>query len=93
MNIRGYFTSATALSAPKMGTRCSQSVEVGTQLFEGTRDPKDILRVLNVREVQKHLVEGVQGVYKSQGVPIHDKHIELIVRQMIGKSKILFLLM
>ena len=60
-----------------------QSVAVGTQLFEGTPDPKDILRVLNVREVQKHLVEGVQGVYKSQGVPIHDKHIEVIVRQML----------
>jgi DNA-directed RNA polymerase subunit beta' len=39
--------------------------------------------VLNVREVQKHLVEGVQCVYKSQGVPIHDKHIEVIVRQML----------
>ncbi|MEY4476785.1 MAG: hypothetical protein RJA31_289 [Actinomycetota bacterium] len=60
-----------------------QSVEAGQQLFEGTLDPKDILRVLNVREVQKHLVEGVQGVYKSQGVPIHDKHIEVIVRQML----------
>ena len=38
-----------------------------------------------VREVQKHLVGGVQGVYRSQGVPIHDKHIEVIVRQMLRK--------
>ena len=37
------------------------------------------------RQVQKYLVEGVQGVYRSQGVPIHDKHIEVIVRQMLRK--------
>ncbi len=58
-------------------------VEVGTQLFAGTLDPKDVLRVRGLREVQAHLVEGVQGVYLSQGVPIHDKHIEVIVRQML----------
>ncbi len=58
-------------------------VEVGTQLFAGTLDPKDVLRVRGLREVQTHLVEGVQGVYLSQGVPIHDKHIEVIVRQML----------
>jgi DNA-directed RNA polymerase subunit beta' len=58
-------------------------VEVGTQLFVGTLDPKDVLRVRGLREVQTHLVEGVQGVYLSQGVPIHDKHIEVIVRQML----------
>jgi len=75
--------SYTILKNAKLLVEDGQSVEVGTQLFEGTRDPKDILRVLNVREVQKHLVEGVQGVYKSQGVPIHDKHIEVIVRQML----------
>ncbi len=75
--------SYTITKHAKLLVEEGQSVEVGTQLFEGTRDPKDILRVLNVREVQKHLVEGVQGVYKSQGVPIHDKHIEVIVRQML----------
>ena len=40
---------------------------------------------MGVRAVQKHLVDGVQGVYRSQGVPIHDKHIEVIVRQMLRK--------
>ena len=40
---------------------------------------------MGVREVQQHLVDGVQGVYRSQGVPIHDKHIEVIVRQMLRK--------
>ena len=75
--------SYTITKHAKLLVEDGQSVVAGTQLFEGTPDPKDILRVLNVREVQKHLVEGVQGVYKSQGVPIHDKHIEVIVRQML----------
>jgi DNA-directed RNA polymerase subunit beta' len=62
-----------------------QHVEVGEALQVGTRDPKDIMRVQGAREVQKYLVGGVQGVYRSQGVPIHDKHIEVIVRQMLRK--------
>ncbi len=60
-------------------------VELGQQLQVGTVDPKEVLRVQGIREVQKHLVGGVQGVYRSQGVPIHDKHIEVIVRQMLRK--------
>ncbi|WP_438854055.1 DNA-directed RNA polymerase subunit beta' [Agromyces sp. M3QZ16-3] len=62
-----------------------QHVELGQQLIVGTVDPKEVLRVKGVREVQKHLVNGVQDVYRSQGVPIHDKHIEVIVRQMLRK--------
>ncbi len=62
-----------------------QHVELGQQLIVGAVDPKEVLRVKGVREVQKHLVGGVQGVYRSQGVPIHDKHIEVIVRQMLRK--------
>ncbi len=53
--------------------------------WSGTLDPKEVLRVQGARAVQKHLVDGVQGVYRSQGVPIHDKHIEVIVRQMLRK--------
>ncbi|HIT74976.1 MAG TPA: DNA-directed RNA polymerase subunit beta' [Candidatus Avipropionibacterium avicola] len=60
-------------------------VEQGQQLQVGSIDPKEVLRVRGVREVQKHLVSGVQDVYRSQGVPIHDKHIEVIVRQMLRK--------
>ncbi|MGO1393413.1 DNA-directed RNA polymerase subunit beta' [Agrococcus casei] len=60
-------------------------VEQGEQLQVGSIDPKEVLRVRGVREVQKHLVSGVQNVYRSQGVPIHDKHIEVIVRQMLRK--------
>ncbi|WP_349902551.1 DNA-directed RNA polymerase subunit beta' [Parafrigoribacterium humi] len=62
-----------------------QHVELGQQLHVGAIDPKEVLRVRGVRAVQQHLVEGVQGVYRSQGVPIHDKHIEVIVRQMLRK--------
>lgn len=62
-----------------------QHVELGQQLHVGNLDPKEVLRVKGVRAVQQHLVDGVQGVYRSQGVPIHDKHIEVIVRQMLRK--------
>jgi DNA-directed RNA polymerase subunit beta' len=60
-------------------------VELGQQLHVGSVDPKEVLRVKGIRAVQQHLVDGVQGVYRSQGVPIHDKHIEVIVRQMLRK--------
>ncbi len=62
-----------------------QHVELGQQMHVGAVDPKEVLRVRGVRAVQEHLVDGVQGVYRSQGVPIHDKHIEVIVRQMLRK--------
>ncbi len=60
-------------------------VEVGQALQVGTLDPKEVMRVQGARQAQKYLVDGVQGVYRSQGVPIHDKHIEVIVRQMLRK--------
>jgi len=62
-----------------------QHVTVGQPILVGTLDPKEIMRVMGAREVQRYLVGGVQGVYRSQGVPIHDKHIEVIVRQMLRK--------
>jgi DNA-directed RNA polymerase subunit beta' len=62
-----------------------QHVELGQQFHVGNLDPKEVLRVKGIRDVQLHLVDGVQGVYRSQGVPIHDKHIEVIVRQMLRK--------
>ncbi len=57
-------------------------VAAGTQLVEGSVDPKKILRVLNKRAAQMNIVEEVHNVYRSQGVDIHDKHIEVIVHQM-----------
>ena len=64
-------------------------VAVGTQLVAGAVDPKKVLRILGPRAVQKHLVDQVQETYRSQGVDIHDKHIEVIVRQMLRRVTVL----
>ena len=64
-------------------------VDVGQQLTEGSVNPHEILRVKGVLELQKHMVDEVQQVYRSQGVTIHDKHIELIARQMLRKVNII----
>jgi DNA-directed RNA polymerase subunit beta' len=64
-------------------------VEVGQRLTEGSVNPHEKLRVEGVQALQAHLVEEVQQVYRSQGVTIHDKHIELIVRQMLRKVQII----
>ena len=64
-------------------------VAVGQQLVSGAVDPKKVLRILGPRSVQKHLVDEVQEVYRSQGVDIHDKHIEVIVRQMLRRVTVL----
>ena len=66
-----------------------QHVEVGTQLVAGAIDPKQVLRVLGPRAAQKFLVDEVQEVYQSQGVGIHDKHVEVIVRQMLRRITII----
>jgi DNA-directed RNA polymerase subunit beta' len=62
-----------------------QEVEAGDALVEGPKDPKQLLEIKGVRETQQYLVEEVQKVYRDQGVSIHDKHIELIVRQMLRR--------
>ena len=59
-----------------------EHVETGTQLIEGSVDPKKILRIIGKRAAQMNIVEEVHNVYRSQGVDIHDKHIEVIVHQM-----------
>ena len=64
-------------------------VEVGDQLTSGTPDPQEVLRILGVRRAQEHLVDEVQEVYRSQGVAIHDKHIEIIVRQMLRRVTVI----
>jgi DNA-directed RNA polymerase subunit beta' len=64
-------------------------VNVGDQLIAGAVNPHEVLRILGSREVQKHLVAEVQNVYRSQGVSIHDKHIEIIIRQMLKRVNVL----
>ena len=63
-------------------------VEAGDQLTEGSVNPHEILKVKGVRAVQSYLVREVQEVYRSQGVDINDKHIEVIIRQMLRKVKV-----
>ena len=63
-------------------------MEAGDQLTEGSVNPHEILKVKGVRAVQAYLVREVQEVYRSQGVDINDKHIEVIIRQMLRKVKV-----
>ncbi len=74
------------------GSRVSVSpgdyIDAGTKLTEGSVNPHDILRVNGLKATQQYLVYEVQKVYKSQGVEINDKHIEVMVRQMLHKVKI-----
>jgi DNA-directed RNA polymerase subunit beta' len=65
------------------------AVEVGQKLTVGATNPHDVLRILGQRAVQVHLVQEVQKVYNSQGVSIHDKHIEIIIRQMLRRVTII----
>ena len=66
----------------------SQKIEAGTQLNEGSLYPAELLEVRGRTETELYLVREVQEVYKSQGVDIDDKHIELIVRQMMKKVRV-----
>ena len=66
-----------------------EHVEAGTQLIEGSVDPKKILRILGPRAAQVNIVEEVHTVYRSQGVDIHDKHIEVIVHQMLRRITVI----
>ena len=62
-----------------------QIVAMGEEITEGSENPHDIVRILGVRAVQDYMIREVQKVYRIQGVEINDKHIELIVRQMLKK--------
>jgi DNA-directed RNA polymerase subunit beta' len=63
-------------------------VSAGDRLCEGSVDPHDILHIKGVNEVQEYLVNEIQEVYRLQGVKINDKHIEVIVRQMLQKVRV-----
>jgi DNA-directed RNA polymerase subunit beta' len=65
-----------------------QQVEAGDELTDGSIDPKDMLRIKGVRGVQQYILQEVQRVYRNQGVEINDKHIEVMVRQMLRKIRI-----
>ena len=65
-----------------------QVVQKGEEIVEGPADPHDILRLLGIEALSRYIVDEVQDVYRLQGVAINDKHIEVIVRQMLRRVKI-----
>lgn len=65
-----------------------QRVEAGDELTEGSVNPHDILKIRGVKGVQMYLLQEVQKVYRMQGVEINDKHIEIIIRQMLRKVRV-----
>src|SRR3954464_14335071 len=73
---------------PRLYVSHGQDVEAGDPLHEGSLNPADLLRLKGYTSTELYLVGEVQKVYKSQGVEIHDKHIELIVRQMLKKVRV-----
>jgi DNA-directed RNA polymerase subunit beta' len=66
----------------------NQIIEAGDELTEGSVNPHDILKIKGVRAVQDYMIQEVQRVYRLQGVEINDKHVEVIVRQMLKKVRI-----
>ncbi len=75
-------------AAARLRIENGDPVQAGQQLTEGSLNPQDILRIMGPESVQLYLVEEVQKVYRSQGVTINDKHIEVIVRQMLRKVRV-----
>ncbi len=75
--------------ASKLQVEDGQFIEVGTQLASGFLDIKEILAVNGLRAAQEYLVNGFQAVYESQGIPINDRHFEIIVRKMSDEVKII----
>ena len=81
-------TSTTFRTARILAVHEGDQVQPGDQLNEGSLNPHDILRIKGETALQNYLVQEVQKVYRSQGVDINDKHIEVIVRAMLRKVKI-----
>ena len=72
----------------RLKVKDGQTIEAGDELTEGSVNPHDILKIKGLQAVQDYLIQEVQRVYRLQGVDINDKHIEIIVRQMLKRVKI-----
>jgi DNA-directed RNA polymerase subunit beta' len=81
-------TDYEVASNARIRVRNLQKVSAGEQLTEGPLNPHEVLRIQGRDDVQMYLLEEIQRVYRSQGVTINDKHIEMIVRQMLSKVSI-----
>lgn len=75
-------------AAARLCVEEGQRVEAGDRITEGALNPHEILEILGVEAVQQYLLEEIQLVYRTQGVTIHDKHIEIIIRQMLRRVRV-----
>jgi len=75
-------------SGSHIRVKSGDRVKAGDQLIDGAVDPQDILRIMGREAVQQYLLEEVQKVYRSQGVNINDKHVEIIIRQMLRRVRV-----
>jgi len=81
--------SYTAPYSARLKVHEGQRVTSGQELTEGSIDPKELLKVTNMQAVQEYLLKEVQKVYRMQGVEIGDKHVEVMVRQMLRKVRVI----
>ncbi len=72
----------------RLKVAAGDEIDIGAKLTEGSIYPMDLLRIKGIKDVQEYLVKEVQSVYRLQGVEINDKHVEIIVRQMMRKVKV-----
>ncbi len=79
-----------SLSSPavRFSARSGDTIMAGDQITEGPLNPQDVLRIKGTEAIQQYLVDAVQKVYRAQGVNIHDKHIEIIVAQMLRRVRV-----
>ncbi|MET3618082.1 DNA-directed RNA polymerase subunit beta' [Peptoniphilus olsenii] len=84
----GTVDSYNIVYGSRLKVKTGDEVEAGDELTQGSVYPQDLLRVKGEKGVQEYIVKEVQRVYRLQGVDINDKHIEIIVRQMLSKCKI-----
>ncbi len=72
----------------RLRVKTGDKIKIGERLTEGSVYPQDLLRIKGIKDVQEYLVKEVQSVYRLQGVEINDKHVEIVVRQMMRKVKV-----
>jgi DNA-directed RNA polymerase subunit beta' len=84
-----YLPITTVTSVEDLVVEKGDSVEAGDYLVDGTPIPHEVLMIRGSREAAAEIIRGVQAIYGSQGVPLHDKHLEVIVRQMLNKVTVI----
>lgn len=84
----GEVASSQIVFGSRLRVEAGDRVEAGQMITDGSVNPHDILRVVGVRGVQEYITSEVQRVYRLQGVDINDKHVEIIIKQMLGKMRV-----